>query len=151
MTFSESPHQGAAALVAAMLLAASTDATAQQPTASAVSTADDAFGATVGFEKTGIYSDADIRGFNPAKAGNSRFGGVYFDQQTSLSNRVRTGSRIRVGIAALDYPFPRPPASSTGSRVPSPPSQASPSPPPATTSAAGWRSWTSTAPSSGTG
>ena len=83
-------------------------AVAQRAAENAVASADDAFGSTVGTEKSGIYDDNDVRGFSPVRAGNLRIEGVYFDQQAFLTGRVRAGSRIRVGIAALDYPFPAP-------------------------------------------
>jgi iron complex outermembrane receptor protein len=81
---------------------------AQRAGENAVTSADDAFGSSVGTEKIGIYSDTDVRGFNPVRAGNLRIEGIYFDQQSGLTGRVRAGLRIRVGIAALDYPFPAP-------------------------------------------
>ena len=83
-------------------------AEAQRAAENAVTSADDAFGSSVGTERIGIYSDTEVRGFNPVRAGNVRLEGVYFDQQGGLTGRVRAGSRVRVGIAALDYPFPAP-------------------------------------------
>jgi iron complex outermembrane receptor protein len=83
-------------------------ALAQRAAENAVAGADDAFGSSVGQEKSGIYNDNEVRGFNPVRAGNLRIEGVYFDQQGGLTGRVRAGSRVRVGIAALDYPFPAP-------------------------------------------
>ena len=74
----------------------------------AVTSSDDAFGTSVGLESTGIYSDQDTRGFSPAKAGNVRVDGIYIDPVASVSFRLRTGNAIRVGYAALDYPFPAP-------------------------------------------
>jgi iron complex outermembrane receptor protein len=76
--------------------------------ANAVAQADDAFGGSVGQETVGIYSDTDVRGFNPQRAGNSRMDGVYFDQLTIVPTRLREGSDIRVGFTALDYPAPAP-------------------------------------------
>ncbi len=87
---------------------AASAAAAQRSDENAVKSADDAFGSTVGNERTGIYSETDVRGFSPIRAGNLRVEGIYFDQQSNFSSRVRAGSRIRVGIAALDYPFPAP-------------------------------------------
>ena len=91
-----------------ILAALACPAVAQRAAENAVATADDAFGSTVGTEKSGIYDDNDVRGFSPVRAGNLRIEGIYFDQQAGLTGRVRAGSRIRVGIAALDYPFPAP-------------------------------------------
>lgn len=99
-----------AAISAATLLLSATalPAFAQRASENAVASADDAFGSTVGQERIGIYSDTDVRGFSPLRAGNLRIEGVYFDQQGGLTGRVRAGSRIRVGVAAVDYPFPAP-------------------------------------------
>ncbi|HEX7887230.1 MAG TPA: TonB-dependent receptor [Phenylobacterium sp.] len=93
--------------MASTCLPAST-AHAQRAAENAIASADDAFGSSVGTETIGIYSETEVRGFNPVRAGNLRIAGVYFDQQGGLTGRVRAGSRIRVGIAALDYPFPAP-------------------------------------------
>ena len=68
----------------------------------------DAFGRTVGNEKSGIYSPEDVRGFNPIDAGNVRIEGLYFDQVDRVSTRLIDGSAIRVGPASLRYPFPAP-------------------------------------------
>jgi iron complex outermembrane receptor protein len=76
--------------------------------ANAVAQAEDAFGASIGQETVGIYSDTDVRGFNPQRAGNSRMDGVYFDQYGIVPTRLREGSDIRVGFAALNYPSPAP-------------------------------------------
>ena len=83
-------------------------ALAQRAGDNAVLAADDAFGTTVGLEVTGIYNEADTRGFSPLKAGNYRLDGIYFDPVASVSGRTKTGSAIRVGHAANDYPFPAP-------------------------------------------
>lgn len=74
----------------------------------AVADADDAFGTNTGRESSGIYSDNDTRGFSPLKAGNTRFDGIYFDPVGIISGRLRRSSAIRVGYAALDFPFPAP-------------------------------------------
>lgn len=77
-------------------------------TENAVTSAADAFGTSVGFESTGIYSEIDARGFSPQKAGNIRIDGVYIDPVATVSFRLRTSQAIRVGYAALDHPFPAP-------------------------------------------
>ena len=68
----------------------------------------DAFGRSVGNEKSGIYSPEDVRGFNPVDAGNVRLEGLYFDQVDRVSPRLIDGNSIRVGPASLRYPFPAP-------------------------------------------
>lgn len=81
---------------------------AQRAQENAVTSADDAFGTSVGTETTGIYSEGDTRGFSPVKAGNGRIDGIYYDPVGNLSGRVRLGTTIRVGPATLDYPFNAP-------------------------------------------
>lgn len=68
----------------------------------------DAFGRSVGQDRSGLYSGEDVRGFNPVEAGNVRLEGLYFDQVDRLSPRLSDGSTVRVGSAALRYPFPAP-------------------------------------------
>jgi len=84
------------------------DAMAQRAQENAVSSADDAFGSSVGLESTGIYSEQDTRGFSPSKAGNARIDGVYYDPVGALSSRLRYANVVRVGFAAEDYPFQAP-------------------------------------------
>lgn len=83
-------------------------ALAQRAQENAVASADDAFGSTVGIEQTGIYSEQDTRGFSPAKAGNGRIDGVYYDPVGFMSVRLRYANVVRVGFAAEDYPFHAP-------------------------------------------
>ena len=45
---------------------------------------------------------------NPVDAGNVRLEGLYFDQVDRLSSRLSDSNTIRVGPAALRYPFPAP-------------------------------------------
>ena len=90
------------------LLAHSGAALAQRAGDNAVASADDAFGSSVGLEQTGIYSEQDTRGFSPARAGNARIDGVYYDPVGQLSARLRQGNVVRVGFAAESYPFQAP-------------------------------------------
>lgn len=102
-------HRGAAAAATALvLIALSGPALAQRTAENAVESSDDAFGTNIGLETTGIYSENDTRGFSPLKAGNYRLDGVYFDPVATLSGRLRASTAIRVGFAALDYPFSAP-------------------------------------------
>lgn len=80
----------------------------QKSSDNAVASADDAFGNSVGLESTGIYSENNVRGFGPLEAGNSRIDGIYFDPVSLISLRMRQSQTMRVGYAALDYPFPAP-------------------------------------------
>ena len=83
-------------------------ALAQRAAENAVSNADDAFGTSLGFEQTGIYSEFDTRGFSPTKAGNARIEGVYYDPVQNLSSRIRQSTAIRVGFSAESFPFQAP-------------------------------------------
>ncbi len=83
-------------------------ANAQRASENVTTQSGDAFGKTVGNEKSGLYESDDVRGFSPVDAGNVRIEGLYFDQVDKLSTRVIDGNTIRVGPAALHYPFPAP-------------------------------------------
>ena len=100
--------RGGLILGAALLALPAAPAMAQRANENAVSSADDAFGSSVGLETTGIYSDSDTRGFSPTKAGNVRIDGVYYDPVGVLSGRLRASTAIRIGFAAEDYPFQAP-------------------------------------------
>lgn len=99
-----------AAMILAVLsaLAVAQSAHAQRAGENAVTTADDAFGTTVGNETIGIYNDFDVRGFSPLQSGNVRIDGLYFDKVADDNDRLFDSSRIRVGIAAQGYAFPAP-------------------------------------------
>lgn len=73
-----------------------------------VSSAEDAFGTSVGSESIGLYGSNSVRGFSPITAGNVRIEGLYFDQQGGLTNRIEAGSEVRIGSNALSDPFPSP-------------------------------------------
>jgi iron complex outermembrane receptor protein len=85
-----------------------TAASAQHVSDNPVTSADDAYGLTLGLESVGLYSPGLVRGFSPEAAGNVRIDGLYFDEQGALSNRVVEGSVIRVGVTEIGYPFPAP-------------------------------------------
>lgn len=100
-------HQGWIwSLSGALALAGS--AHAQRAGDNAVTAAEDAFGATLGNETIGLYSSKQVRGFSPVDAGNVRMDGVYFDRQGTVPPALVEGSTIRVGLSALNYPFPAP-------------------------------------------
>ncbi len=92
----------------ALLFTCASPAYAQRAGEDAAAAADDAFGTSVGNESIGLYNPYDARGFSPARAGNVRIEGLYFDQQVELNNRVSGGNTVRVGISAQAYPFPAP-------------------------------------------
>jgi iron complex outermembrane recepter protein len=81
---------------------------AQHASDNPITSADDAFGLTLGLESVGIYSPGLVRGFSPITAGNVRIDGMYFDLQGAPSNRVIEGSTIHVGISEIGYAFPAP-------------------------------------------
>jgi len=74
----------------------------------AITSAQDAFGTSVGRETIGLYTSSSVRGFSPITAGNARIEGLYFDQVWGLTGRIRRSTTIRVGISALGSPFPAP-------------------------------------------
>jgi iron complex outermembrane receptor protein len=99
---------GCGAAAAALICLSSGAAHAQRADENVVKSADDAFGASLGNERIGLYSDSDARGFSPVAAGNIRLEGLYIDNPTGFSSRLVSGSTLRVGIAAQGYPFPAP-------------------------------------------
>jgi iron complex outermembrane receptor protein len=95
--------------VLALSLAIGCDAYAQRAAENVVRSVSDAFGASVGNEQIGLYSDTNVRGFSPAAAGNVRIEGLFIDRATrDFSNRLIDGSTIRAGLAAQGYPLPAP-------------------------------------------
>ena len=94
--------------LAAILLCTATPALAQRANENAVEKAEDAFGTGVGNEKVGLYSATDVRGFSPITAGNIRIEGLAVTEHGGFTNRVVSGSAIRVGLTAQSYPFPAP-------------------------------------------
>lgn len=83
-------------------------AQAQRAGENAVTSAEDAFGSSIGDQNVGLYSDTSARGFSPVQAGNIRLDGLYFDQQFNLGGRIDGGTTMRVGLSAQSYPFPAP-------------------------------------------
>ncbi len=81
---------------------------AQSTTDNATTQSDDAFGRQIGSERSGLYSNDYVRGFDPVDAGNSRIEGLYFDQLDRLPGRIVESTAIRVGITAQRYAFPAP-------------------------------------------
>ena len=73
-----------------------------------ISSAEDAFGLTLGPQSLGLYSPSSVRGFSPITAGNARIDGLYFDQQGLIGPRLVDETRIRVGLTAVEFPWPAP-------------------------------------------
>lgn len=87
----------------------STASAAVPPTnTNVVAVAEDAFGITLGPESLGLYSPSSVRGFSPLSAGNLRLNGLYFDQQGQMVDRLVYDTRMRVGLAAVNFPWPAP-------------------------------------------
>ena len=100
-------------LLAPVFTFAASSSYAQRAADNAVSSAQDAFGTSVGDESIGLYDTRNARGFNPMSAGNVRIEGMYFDRPSSgpgevVVDRLMQGSTVRVGIGAQSYPFPAP-------------------------------------------
>jgi iron complex outermembrane recepter protein len=82
---------------------------AQRADENVVTSAQDAFGTSIGQQNVGLYSQSDARGFSPQDAGNLRIEGLYFDRQTWVtSDCMVRETTMRVGIAAQSYAFPAP-------------------------------------------
>ncbi len=96
---------GVAAIFATLQASA---AWAQHASDNPITSAEDAYGLTLGLESVGIYSPGLVRGFSPQTAGNVRIDGIYFDLQGAPSERVIEGSTIRVGVTEIGYAFPAP-------------------------------------------
>jgi iron complex outermembrane receptor protein len=90
------------------VIAMATPAFAQRTSENAVTSADDAFGTSVGNETIGLYSTDEVRGFSPAAAGNNRIDGLYLGGIVIGNQRIQSGSTVRVGLSAQGYPFPAP-------------------------------------------
>ncbi len=96
-------------VAAALLTLCAAPAVAQRASENAVTSASDAFGTSVGDERIGLYTEDSVRGFSPVTAGNRRIEGMYIDLQgPGITRRLTSGSVVRVGLAALGYPFPAP-------------------------------------------
>lgn len=104
-----SPAGSLAVLISALGLLPS-PAAAQRASENAVTSAQDAFGTSVGDESIGLYTSRDARGFSPQDAGNMRIEGLYFDQQGifGFTSQLTRSTTIRVGLSAQSYPFPAP-------------------------------------------
>ena len=90
------------------LAAAPATSLAQRTDDNATTSAEDAFGTSIGGEQIGIYNPNYVRGFSAAEAGNIRLDGLYIDQQAAFSDRLIGGLQMRVGLSAQGYPFPAP-------------------------------------------
>ena len=100
--------RGLAAGTALALLLSAQPLLAQRTTQNVTTQSDDAFGRSVGNDRSGLYSADEVRGFNPVDAGNVRLRGLYVDIVDRVPTRLVDGNTIRVGIAAQRYPFPAP-------------------------------------------
>lgn len=83
-------------------------AEAQRAGDNVLTSANDAFGTTLGRENFGIYTTSNVRGFSPTDAGNNRIMGLYFDQIGLVTRASRRGSTVQVGLGTLSAPFPAP-------------------------------------------
>ena len=100
------PSHFAALSIAVSALAS--PALAQRTGENAVTSADDAFGTSVGNETIGLYSADEVRGFSPTAAGNVRIDGLYLGGIVIGNQRIQAGTDIRVGLSSQGYAFPAP-------------------------------------------
>jgi iron complex outermembrane receptor protein len=99
------------AIIALAFTTVSITAHAQRASENAVTSAQDAFGTTVGDDSIGLYGSTNARGFSPNDAGNMRIEGLFFDQQTrgfGFGGQLVRSTTMRVGLGAQSYPFPAP-------------------------------------------
>jgi len=96
------------ALLSVATVAIAAPAAAQRTGENAVTSADDAFGTSVGNETIGLYNIGEVRGFNPGAAGNIRIDGLYMGGIVIGNQRIQSGSNVRVGLTAQGYAFPAP-------------------------------------------
>lgn len=99
---------GSCLIALATVLALPAAAQVSRTEDNSITSADDAFGQSVGNERGGLYGSDDVRGFSPVEAGNARIEGLYFAQASSPGGRAISGNMIRVGLSAQGYPFPAP-------------------------------------------
>ncbi|HXG81063.1 MAG TPA: TonB-dependent receptor [Sphingomicrobium sp.] len=83
-------------------------AMAQRTGENAVTSADDAFGTSIGNETIGLYGLGEVRGFSPEAAGNIRLDGLYMGGIVIGNPRLQSGATVRVGLSAQGYAFPAP-------------------------------------------
>lgn len=102
------PSRRLTALLFASAVVAPGAALAQRVGDNAVAGAEDAFGASIGNERVGLYSSSEVRGFSPIAAGNIRLEGLYMDRPASFTDRLVASNVVRVGLAAQNYLFPAP-------------------------------------------
>jgi len=101
-------YRASSITLALALATAPTAVFAQRADDNATTSAEDAFGTSIGGEQIGIYNPNYVRGFSAAEAGNIRLDGLYIDQQATFTDRVIAGLQMRVGLSAQGYPFPAP-------------------------------------------
>ena len=99
---------GRAALAVILVASLGAPAWAQRAGENAVTSADDAFGTSVGNEQIGLYSSDEVRGFSPGAAGNIRIDGLYLGGLFIGNPRLLAGTAVKVGLTAQGYPFPAP-------------------------------------------
>lgn len=98
----------AAALTGIAAVCGATPAVGQRTGENAVTSANDAFGTSVGSEQIGLYGPDEVRGFSPGAAGNIRLDGLYLGGIFVGNPRLLAGTAVKVGLTAQGYPFPAP-------------------------------------------
>lgn len=95
-------------LVGGAIALAAIGAVQAQTVAPAVTQAQDAFGQRVGDEIIGLYNESQVRGFSLENAGNYLLDGHYFVRSGRLPDGLVEQSTVKVGVSALQSPFPAP-------------------------------------------
>jgi len=102
--------QAAIRIAILSMAVAASPAFGQRASENVVTSAEDAFGTSIGNENIGLYSPTEARGFSPKEAGNQRMEGLYFEQLGHFghSQQLVRSINMRVGLTAQSYPFPAP-------------------------------------------
>ncbi len=95
-------------LLFALAFLATPGAAFAQATANPVTSADDAFGFTIGEESVGIYDASSVRGFDLEAAGNYRVNGSYFVKSSGVSSFFLDRTTVRIGLNTLNVDLPGP-------------------------------------------
>lgn len=90
------------------VVAALAVASSAQAQDSAVQSAADAFGERVGTEQSGLYTEAQVRGFDLNDSGAYRIDDAYFSRAAALNDPVLAGVGVRVGVNAVRLAYPAP-------------------------------------------
>lgn len=102
------PRHAALAAAIGLVPAAAFSQTPDATGSTVTERAADAFGERVGLDRGGLYSEAQVRGFDLQGNGAYRIEGAYFSRAAGLSDSISTGATVQVGAAAARQDQPSP-------------------------------------------